>query len=104
MPKQEGNAHGKHHTEDEREDDAQRNHNQSKGRDHFPASADVKAGGHSDKHASSQSDTGGEQHEFRHKHNEEEASHPHDKAQDEGHMTGTGRNEGGHEGGRHQHN
>lgn len=100
MPKHEGNAHGRHYTEADQEDDAQRNHNQSKGREHFPASEDVHTGGHSDKHASPASDTGGEMHEFSH-HNNEEANSPHEKAQDEGHMTGAGHKEGGHQNGRH---
>lgn len=103
MPKHEGNAHGRHYTEEDREEDAERNHNQTKGREHFPASEDVHAGGHSDKHASSLTDQG-EKHEFRHKHNEEEESRPHDNPQDEGHMTGAGHKEGGHQNGRHQHN
>lgn len=100
MSKQEGNAHGKHYTEDEHEDDAQRNHNQSKGRQHWEADPNQKAGGHSDKHASAASDNGGEQHEFSHQ-SVEEGSKSHNKAQDVGHMPGSGHNEGGHEGGRH---
>lgn len=102
MSKEKGNAHGKHFTEDEREDDAQRNFNESKGRQHFPADENQKAGGHSDRHASSSGDSG-EQHEFRDEGNDDDINR-HSQAQSEGHMQGSGRKEGGHQAGRHQHN
>lgn len=103
MSRKEGNAHGKHFTEDEREDDAQRNHNQSKGHRHFAVDENQHAGGHSDKHASATSDTGGQQHEFRRDINDDDINH-HDEAQSEGHMQGTQRKSGGHQSGRNQKN
>jgi len=61
MPEQEGNAHGRHYTEQEREAGSERNHNQSQSRRHFEQKKDEKAGGHSDRWATG---SAGEQHEF----------------------------------------
>lgn len=61
MPKEEGNAHGRHYTEEERSEDENRNHNQSHGRGHFADDEHEKAGGHSDRWAI---DSRGEQREF----------------------------------------
>lgn len=103
MSKGKGNAHGKHYTEEEIENDAQRNTNRSKGRQHFEVDEDTKAGGHSDKHASAASDSGGQQHEFRRDKNDDDINR-HDQAQSEGHMQGSARKSGGHQGGRNQNN
>lgn len=99
MSKHGGNAHGKHYTEDEREDDAERNHNQARGRQHFDETDETqKAGGHSDRHASGGE---GQMHEFRREKNDDDEHH-HDQAQSEGGMQGENRNAGGHQGGRNQ--
>ncbi|MDQ6694276.1 MAG: hypothetical protein M3014_07620 [Chloroflexota bacterium] len=100
MPKEEGTAHGRHYTDDEREADEGRNHNQSTGRRHFEEEGQEKAGGHSDRWAT---DSAGQQHEFSHKGGEgnEDIGN---KPQDEGRKQGEGQGEGGHEGGRHKHN
>ncbi len=98
MSKEEGNAHGRHYTEGERKDDAQRNHNRDKGRQHFEADIDQKAGGHSDRHAN---DSSGQQHEFRQDNNDDDLNR-HSKPQDAGGMQGDARNQGGHQGGRNQ--
>jgi hypothetical protein len=103
MAKNEGNAHGRHYTEDEKEQDALRNNNRSKGRQHFEADSDQKAGGHSDKHASSVTGDGGQQHEFRHDGNDDDENR-HSRPQNEGGMQGDARNQGGHQGGRNQPN
>lgn len=101
MANDKGNAHGRHFTEEEREDDAQRNNNQSKGRQHFAADPDQKAGGHSDRHASTATDSGGQQHEFSHEGNDDDVNR-HSQPQSEGGMQGDSRNAGGHQGGRNQ--
>lgn len=104
MSRQEGNAHGRHYTEDEKVEDENRNYNQAKGRRHFSAEEDSKAGGHSDRWAdSSDDDNRGEQHEFARGGDNDDVN-AHDQAQDEGRMQGEARNEGGHQGGRNQHN
>ena len=104
MPRQEGNAHGRHYTEQEHTEDENRNYNQAKGRRHFSPDEDSKAGGHSDRWADSGSDESrGQQHEFR-AGSENEDVHAHSEAQSEGRMQGEARNEGGHQSGRNQHN
>ncbi|HEX2911504.1 MAG TPA: hypothetical protein VH186_11910 [Chloroflexia bacterium] len=103
MPKHEGNAHGRHYSEDEREDDAQRNFNRAKGRNHFEVDEDQKAGGHSDRHASAASDSGGQQHVFASDKNDDDVNR-HDQAQSTGHMQGSAHKSGGHQNGRHQNN
>jgi hypothetical protein len=103
MAKAEGNAHGKHYTEAEKEADELRNHNEATGRQHFAPEADEKAGGHSDRSASARHDEPGQMHEFSDEKNKDEVNR-HNKAQDEGGMQGESRNAGGHQGGRHQHN
>jgi hypothetical protein len=100
MPKQEGNAHGRHYTEEEKADDDQRNYNQSHGRQHFEQNEHEKAGGHSDRWAT---DSAGEQHEFSSDKNTGNTD-VHDNPQDEGQMQGESRNEGGHQGGRNRNN
>ncbi len=99
MPKNEGNAQGRHYTDEERQEDEQRNFNRATGRKHFEVDENQKAGGHSDKHLS-QSD--GREHEFRHKGNDDDINR-HDEAQDEGRMQGSARSTG-HQGGRNQNN
>lgn len=101
MPKKEGNAHGEHYTQAEQEVDEQRNHNRSKGRQHFPPDTTQKAGGHSDRQASARHDTPGQLHEFRSDENDDDLNR-HSKPQDEGGMQGDSRNAGGHQGGRNQ--
>ncbi len=101
MPKKEGNAHGEHYTQTDQEIDEQRNHNQSKGRQHFPADSTQKAGGHSDRYSSAKDDTPGQRHEFSKDENNDNLNR-HSKTQDEGGMQGGGRNAGGHQGGRNQ--
>ena len=99
MAKQEGNAHGRHYTDEERDEDAQRNFNEDSGRQHFPADEHQKAGGHSDRHAN---DTSGQQHEFSKPETDEVESAKEIKPQDKGRQPGSGRNAGGHQGGRNQ--
>ncbi|MDB5081590.1 MAG: hypothetical protein JWP00_3514 [Chloroflexi bacterium] len=103
MPKNQGNAHGEHFSEADQEIDEQRNHNRSKGRQHFPADTTQKAGGHSDRTASARNDTPGKMHEFRDDSNDDDQNR-HNKSQDEGGMQGDSRNSGGHQGGRNQPN
>lgn len=105
MPKHEGNAHGRHYTEEERENDEQRNHNDNKGRQHFEEPENhIHTGGHSDKHASAASDNGGQFHDLAKPGDPTDDINQDDKPQDDGRRKGAGRNEGGHQGGRHQHN
>ncbi|MEP6776265.1 MAG: hypothetical protein ABJA50_11785 [Chloroflexota bacterium] len=100
MPKEEGTAHGRHYTEEERVEDENRNHNQSHGRGHFAEDEHEKAGGHSDRWAN---DSTGEQHEFSSGKDDDNLD-VHNKPQDEGQMQGEARNEGGHQGGRNKKN
>jgi len=100
MPEQEGNAHGRHYTEQEREAGSERNHNQSQSRRHFEQKKDEKAGGHSDRWATG---SAGEQHEFASDKGDDNLD-VHDNPQDEGQMQGEARNEGGHQGGRNRNN
>lgn len=102
MPKSEGNAHGKHYSEADKEVDELRNHNQATGRKHFAPETTEKAGGHSDRTASARHDEPGQMHEFRDDKNDDDLDR-HNKAQDEGGMQGAHRKAGGHQPGRHQH-
>ncbi len=103
MPREEGTAHGRHYTEQDDIEDANRNHNQSKGRKHVTPDVDQRAGGHSDRWAdASQDDSRGRQHELRRE--DEELAHSHDDEQSEGPMQGQARKEGGHQTGRNQTN
>src|SRR4029078_12561201 len=95
MPEQEGNAHGRHYTEQEREADSERNHNQSPSRRHFEQKKDEKAAGHSDRWATG---SAGEQHEFASDKGDDNLD-VHDNPQDEGQKQGEARHESGHPGG-----
>jgi hypothetical protein len=96
MSRNEGTAHGRHFTDEERTEDENRNHNQASGRRHFEANEDQKAGGHSDRWAdSSDSEARGQQHEFRAGDDNDDDANRHSQEQSEGGMQGEGRNEGG---------
>ncbi len=103
MPREEGTAHGRHYTEQDDIEDANRNYNQSKGRKHAEPDEDQRAGGHSDRWANASLEDGqGKQHDL--ERGEEEKAHIHDDAQSEGRMQGQARKEGGHQTGRNQTN
>jgi hypothetical protein len=105
MPKNEGTAHGRHYTEEEKTEDENRNYNRTTGRGHFDADEEQKAGGHSDRWAdASEEQSAGRQHEFRDRDRNDDDENRHDEAQSEGGMQGDARNQGGHEGGRNQNN
>lgn len=104
MPREEGTAHGRHYTEQDDIEDANRNHNQSKGRRHTEPDEETKAGGHSDRWADASGEqSAGQQHELRDG-DAKQGAHEHDDAQSEGRLQGEARKEGGHQTGRNQHN
>ena len=105
MSRNEGTAHGRHFTEEEKDADENRNYNQASGRRHFEPDETQKAGGHSDRWAdASEDESGGRQHEFRAGDDNDDNENRHSQEQSEGGMQGEARNEGGHEGGRNQNN
>ena len=104
MPRNEGNAQGRHFTEQDKVEDEDRNYTEAHGRRHFAPNEEQKAGGHSDRWADASSpDNPGLQHDFRHEGKDDDVN-AHDKPQDQGRMQGEAHNEGRHQGGRNRKN